>query len=337
MNGIACDGSQRMRNRGGTRTILFGAGFSALNFIQNHEGARHFLACLDNASWKWGMDVEGVPIVDPNQVDAFDFEEVVISSHWVREIRDQLVSQLGVDPSKIVVPPKHELASAGFPFRNSHTRDLATSLTLQLVMACDVESVPLILDMGTLLGVVRDGQLIEWDSDIDLLADQRHVRIVEASCRNLLESADIEFSWTIRVQSDSSGGAETLSVFVFDCRHDQRFVIDIDFFQIVEGSARTPWFGDHVPVPKDRLLSPTRFQWLGRDVWVPSEAEAYLELAYGHDWRIPKPHFSFEDYPYLADTPAESFEEAAHKGHLGVHRGQTWRAHDATGFPLGDL
>ena len=47
----------------------------------------------------------------------------------------------------------------------------ATTSLLQLNELCVIQNIPIILSEGTALGAVRDGKLIPWDDDIDIMIE----------------------------------------------------------------------------------------------------------------------------------------------------------------------
>ena len=50
----------------------------------------------------------------------------------------------------------------------------ATTSLLRLNELCVIQNIPIILSEGTALGAVRDGKLIPWDDDIDIMIEASH-------------------------------------------------------------------------------------------------------------------------------------------------------------------
>lgn len=171
------------------------------------------------------------------------------------------------------------------PARPRGAMDVAMAHTalFDIKAALDDDGVPFFLAYGTLLGIVRDGDLLPHDKDMDLglpwdmpregliarLA--RHGFFEPKSQRQTAEDR----KWCISLVHQKTG-----------------IVIDLFFFKpdgasLLSGFNRTPvpllWRFD--AFDQEALL------WQGAHWNVPSPAAGFLENIYGPEWTIPDPYF----------------------------------------------
>lgn len=149
----------------------------------------------------------------------------------------------------------------------------------------DAAGLPFFLAFGTLLGVVRDGDLLSFDKDVDLglwwEADRARVRAAltgDGSFR-LSGEAALASAAHLRRQLPLVHVATGVSV-------------DLDFFR-VEGAHAVSGI-EHLPVPLEsrlRRFGLREIEFLGRRWRVPDPPEHFLEDMYGPDWRTPQPLF----------------------------------------------
>lgn len=85
------------------KRVLFGAGKRATTFLDEALRSGEVLGVIDNDPKKWGTTIRGIPILSPNQVWSFDWDEVVISSTATIPIYRCLL-RLGVQQDKIRAP-----------------------------------------------------------------------------------------------------------------------------------------------------------------------------------------------------------------------------------------
>lgn len=167
------------------------------------------------------------------------------------------------------------------------------------------------LDQGTLLGVIRDGELLPWDKDIDISVwTEGFDKVLELSEELRRRGYYIE----VHEDRDTIFLSKRKGYFIEICRHHiegDRIVrrgaaprattseralkrwlqrIPHPLFVRIRHFARKYmgkpplWF--HTPA---RLLSEfTTVRFLGQDAPVPAETEAYLAFKYGDDWRTPR-------------------------------------------------
>ena len=134
---------------------------------------------------------------------------------------------------------------------------------------------------GTLLGCIREGDFIAHDDDVDVcfLADG-----------NTLAEAAREFAQVVRSLRDRGQTIEVRSHIQF---HWRIAGIEIDVFMAWLEDDRLYSYNVGGLFTKDQVcpLRPHKFK--DRDVLLPQDPEALLELIYGPSWRIPDPLFQW--------------------------------------------
>ena len=165
------------------------------------------------------------------------------------------------------------------------------------------------IDFGTLLGFVREGDVIDGDNDVDICvrveSDGERERLWSL-VRSMAEQKDDHGVLPRQIQAvrEPWVGARCFRLsYVFgawghiDFYHNVRPHVD-------EGVGGYPrWYlgatGDNSNVREDWIGQPQRVPWprLGPDVSVciPQHPERVLEWRYGEDWRVPRPNFKGRD------------------------------------------
>jgi hypothetical protein len=300
------------------RIIVFGTGKAAENFLLQSAQEYDILAFADNDEKKRDKPFWGYKVIDPKQISEFEFDRVIICSTFLLQIKRQLTMDLGLEPSRIVAGPKTALyAHKTFePFRDEKTRDLAKDLILFLSEKFEAGGIPYFLDHGTLLGVIREGDVILWDDDIDVAVNAvDRVRVLTCLKENLARfpmgdslkwsisltyietsSYDVEFGG-----KNSDGGLTNLLIngikpLGFFLSFVEREISGINPFRI---SIVFNYFKDGTVyqslnyAPEKFYLQADTVQFMGRNVKVPHKPEEYLEFHYGADWATPRKMTSY--------------------------------------------
>jgi hypothetical protein len=132
---------------------------------------------------------------------------------------------------------------------------------------------------GTLLGAIRDGDIIRHDKDIDLGIDASVTPIM----------LDAVMSKDDRFQRGTSLADDTVvPYYVFNN-------IAIDFFRLYREKDLL-WYGltwhGHLVRFRHQPFGLRDFTFLGVPTKIPEDTECYLVEAYGEDWRTPDPYFA---------------------------------------------
>jgi hypothetical protein len=205
----------------------------------------------------------------------------------------------------------------------AETRNIDTLRTHSLTPKCCVENLSTLLleaseffvenelfcwlDWGSLLGIVREGNLLAWDRDVDFgfHVEQEH-EIFEAFATHgktyRAENGDFGFVlesglfYVPQSGPDYFGNPAPIPRLYFSVSN--RLYADLYPYYLTTSSKYG--MGRLGPCTYDidgkHIESLTTLKWRGIPVFVPCLTEEYLEKRYGTDWRIPDPNF-YQKYP----------------------------------------
>lgn len=142
------------------------------------------------------------------------------------------------------------------------------------------------LGFGSVLSIVRDGDLIPHDDDLDIIA-----------CRKIGDVSKYNEVMTELVNHLVSQGYEVRGNYVAH-RHvsNGRFMVDV-FLGLQTGDYVSWHPGPRGVLAVEDIFPPQEVTCLGEVCSIPAKAERYLEVVYGDDWRTPAPGWSHDFNP----------------------------------------
>jgi hypothetical protein len=175
---------------------------------------------------------------------------------------------------------------------------VARRMLLDIIDVCEEMNVPYHMDYGTLLGLVRDGDLIPWDDDMDMSIMAADVEAFRKTFWKLRLRG-----WRINGNSHilrkphpawKPNSLRSIKIrnrnFLFFGRG--RVVMDVFVKYPHEDHVWWKMIGQVCRADRRHYEGYETIEYAGRQVRVPRDYEAYLEYLYGQDWRTPKKTFN---------------------------------------------
>jgi len=278
------------------KTLLFGTGGSAVNLLDNLPEDREYLAAIDNDVDKHGQQFRGMEVIAPSKISHYDYDQILIACYWEGTIKKQLIEELGIPAEKVITPHKKYFKNAGenlHPFQDKATLEFAHNIITTLCGNAVKSEVPLHIDYGTLLGIMRNNELILWDDDIDLAADVTYANLVETLLLDFIHQSKHEVQWHLHKDVDVNQRTLYfhLSFTPLANAAYKSFPISIALKGEEDGMAiKLSSFGAwSTPAHHTKTLVLNR--WQDTEIYIPSDYDGYLKFTYGN-WRSPKKDLS---------------------------------------------
>lgn len=290
------------------KTILFGAGPGAVNYISNQREYCQFIGFIDNDSRKHGTEYAGLPVYGLDALNRLEYDQIVITTQWVADVRKQLIDELHINEAVVVVPAKEKLKTVR-PFEHQPTLELARQMIVEITSRAREDGLVLWLDFGTLLGLMRDGDIIPWDDDVDFAITAETATLLPQWLANQLEKLIIPAGWSIDVLYDASDAKQSVLLRWTESEQVRPFIVSFSVRQEQEGNSR------HMPslgmwyAPASHFHGQDWLSWHGIEVPVPQDTESYLSFVYG-DWRTPKQQMQLTDYANIQESSFDKFKAA---------------------------
>ena len=279
------------------KVILFGASKGGENFIKNNQQLE-ILAIADNDSKRWHQKNNGILIINPNKIVSYNFDKIIITSQWQDSIINQLVNQLGIAKEKIILPSKKQTKPGVAPFSHPATLAIAQQSLGIISEFLASNGITAILDSGSALGIVRDGNLIPWDDDIDLAIKSpsfaKLLTLASQLLKQLPQHSSVQWQATVVTLANED---VCLNIDLKSNNQDEIKDFEISLQKRTENKDKSELVSSAgmFDAPAIHFHNPKQIDFYGYKVYLPNQAEDFLTFMYG-DWKNPRPETTMQDY-----------------------------------------
>lgn len=178
----------------------------------------------------------------------------------------------------------------------------ATMSTVQKVL--EGTGARFFFDMGTLLGIIREGRLLSHDLDMDIalyINDMESIERLRGALRS--KGAFLRYSYSV----DGIGTVED-SFVMNGVKFDINYYVndgDLDVCYLLFKDPEKTYCADEMSVVKltcPCVLETKKINFMGADISVPVNAEQYLANRYGPNWKIPDKKYVYWKGPSTSLT-----------------------------------
>ncbi|MDP4528329.1 LicD family protein [Alkalimonas delamerensis] len=288
------------------KVVLFGAGAGGkrgLNYYKNESGTEVIAICDNNVALH-GLSIGGVSVIPVSELRGLCFDEVVICSMFFKPILTQL-KEIQIEEEKIKIAPARVVKGVS-PMGRGDKYMLSKVLLKELSNLLQKNHIPHYIDHGTLLGIVRDNDLLPWDDDVDLGLPSEYADQAFDLISIFLKTFTSDFSENNRWRAlKIDGDLDTPEGRKSCCRIIKIYNEDdinnpvkyVDFFITYKVGKKRYWkVGDctlsvHSEIVEELNLLPFEDHYLP----APINKEDYLTCLY-KNWRVPNKEWSHSQY-----------------------------------------
>lgn len=272
------------------RVIGFGIGTSCRDYLKNYSDEYEIIGLSDWDSKTHGSERYGYTVINPYEFDQYNFDKILILSFYVNVIKAQLAERLNIQEETIIVPEKHKIKGIVLPFTDERTKEFARECLVYFSELMYKNGITGFLDYGALLGLVRDGDIITWDDDIDFSVFDTDT----AKLKNLFLLHKDQFpgneylDWTCKVSEDKDG-----NVWYFSLNFKNKTEIVYKEFEVAV-TVRKFYQGHAIKMRNDYQSAPEEFfrkhefrTYRNSEIVVPYKHIDYLDFYY-KNWQTPE-------------------------------------------------
>lgn len=276
---------------------MYGAGAGGQKALSYYAERYHILGFIDSNESRQGEELCGFTIFAPD-VLLRDQSLVLIASEYAEQIEDYLLNQLKLAKNRVMrVPVVH---MKGTLLSDPHYLQLAQLSLTVLHQHLSTAAIRYHLEAGTLLGLYRDGQLIPWDTDLDLAFDARQIPQMEAVLQQVIhelnQSTSLNYQLFALETNYEFGPVKPGMLRSYQIAAENGKAPAIDLFAKYQVGDKLYWSlaSRGMTASASSLTSLSTLSYLQINFAIPADTEAYLNNMYG-DWKTPAKNWSIAD------------------------------------------
>lgn len=257
--------------------LLFGASSGGQRALPIFKNKTNILCFIDNSKRLIGTFIDGIKVEHPDHITKASFDEIIICSSYHKEIKEQLIKQYQVPDDKISI--LNASIMKGTQTIGDPNRMNAAINTIKTVADIyDTNEIFYYLDHGTLLGIIRDGDLLDWDNDVDFA-----INAEDAEQAYLVAKEKFTTPYDVKKVYRETDTGDSL-VRLIRIEYNDQALADIILKE--KFNEKRLWYVGFTRLQVDDQMHKKvkKIKFHGFLVNIPEESEKYLSILYG-DWK----------------------------------------------------
>ncbi|MBN2782218.1 MAG: hypothetical protein JXQ66_03145 [Campylobacterales bacterium] len=278
--------------------VIFGTGIAGRAIYRKFKDIHRVINFIDNNSLLDGTKYAEVDVISVEKVITKEFDKIAISGAWIDEMKKQLL-ELGISKDKIWIVEDDSL-----DFSTNNRVDDTDTIIKEFAKLMRENGISYCIEGSSLLSLLR-GQNLSDVPDVDVLVKSQNdlekiwkllnenlflnqnqlIKVLYKKDRPLTKKDTID---KIIIKSNSNPSITEPTVV------DINLAVDIGDFYIMDYEADY-----YLYFNKEFVDGENYFKYKDMELLVPYQAEKYVELLYGKNWRVPAKKWSYLDYGNL--------------------------------------
>jgi hypothetical protein len=283
------------------KIIIFGIGIAGRAIYRQLQPKHEIVGFIENNSNLHGTLYNNLPIYAVEELKQLSYDKIAMSGVWIESMEKQLLDlNISKDTIWLIEDSSLEFSTqeriektdnivkefALLMQQNNISYCIEGSSLLCLLRGQNLSDVP---DVDILIKSQNDLQKI-WDliNKNELLKQNQLIKVIYKEDKILTKKDEID---KILIKSDSNPSQTEPTVL------DINLAVDIGKYYIMDYEADY-----YLYFNKEYVDGENYFDYKQMKLLIPYNAQEYVKLLYGENWKIPAKKWSFKDYGNLLDT-----------------------------------
>ena len=283
------------------KIIIFGIGIAGRAIYRQLQFEHDIVGFIENNKSLYGTLYNNIPIYAVEELKQLSFDKIAMSGVWIESMEKQLIDMnIPKDKIWLIEDSSLEFSTqdrikntdnivkefALLMHQNNIEYCIEGSSLLCLLRGQNLSDVP---DVDVLIKSQNDLQKI-WDliSENELLKQNQLIKVIYKEDRILTKRNQID---KIIIKSNSNPTQTEPTIL------DINLAVDIGNYYIMDYEADY-----YLYFNKEFVDGKNYFDYKDMKLLIPYNAQEYVKLLYGENWKIPAKKWSFKDYGNLLDT-----------------------------------
>lgn len=285
------------------KIVIFGTGIGGRAIYRYLKNMHTIVGFIDNNKELHNSKFDDLNIYSVEEVTTLTFDSIAISGVWINSMKQQLLN-IGISEDKIWIIDDDLLH-----FSTKNRIDTTDAIVSKLVKVMDENAISYCIEGSSLLCLLR-GQNLSDVADVDILVKSQNdlqtlfqaltennvlnqhqiIKLLYKQDRILTKKGQID-KIIIKSNSDSSFEEPTII--------DINLAVSVGKYYIMDYEKDY-----YLYFNKEYVDGVNYFTYKNIQLLIPYQAEKYVTLLYGREWRTPAKKWSYDDYPNLLTKDA---------------------------------